>query len=147
MGSSSADGRRNWRIDPDEALASSTERQGGDVARMIGVSEDVAEPREELALRPVSKVELIAQPFASYVATRDQHGETVMIVGDSFTMYYFAPMLFNHVGRVVWQHHKLCGFDWKLIDRFRPDEVWWMPTERSLLCGPNVRPEGSPQRS
>jgi hypothetical protein len=44
----------------------------------------------------------------------------------------------------VWQHHKRCGFDWKLIDRFQPDEVWWMPTERYLLCNPDVRPDGFP---
>ena len=88
------------------------------------------------------KVELTSGAFASYVATSDRQGETIMIVGDSFTQYYFAPMLLTHVRRVVWQHHKFCGFDWKLIDRFQPDEVWWMPTEREFLCGPNVRPEG-----
>ncbi len=144
-----ADGRREWRIDADAALAPSTQRQGGDLARMIGVSDDVAESYQEVVLRPVSKVELGTGQFPSYVATRDKQGETVMIIGNSFTMYRFAPMLLNHVGRVVWQHHKWCGFDWKLIDHFQPDEVWWMPTERYLLCGPNVRPEGfpSPQRT
>jgi alginate O-acetyltransferase complex protein AlgJ len=68
----------------------------------------------------------------------------VMIVGDSFTMGYMAPMLLKHVGRVIWQQHQRCGFDWKLIDRFQPDEVWWMPTERYFLCSPNVRPDGFP---
>jgi hypothetical protein len=69
-----------------------------------------------------------------------------MIIGDSFTSNdsIFPRMLIGHVGRVVWQHHKRCGFDWRLIDRFQPDEVWWMPTERYLLCSPNVRPEGFP---
>jgi hypothetical protein len=67
-----------------------------------------------------------------------------MIIGDSFTMYYLAPMLVKHVGRVIWRHHKFCGFDWKLTDRFQPDEVWFVPTERYLLCAPNVRPEGFP---
>jgi alginate O-acetyltransferase complex protein AlgJ len=142
-----ADGRREWRIDPSVALAPLTQRQGGDLARMIGVSDDVAEPTQDLALPPVSKVELTAQPYASYVATRGKPGETIMVMGDSFTITYFAPMLLNHVGQVVWQHHNLCGFDWKLIDRFRPDEVWWMPTERYLLCGPNVRPDGFPPSS
>jgi alginate O-acetyltransferase complex protein AlgJ len=133
---SEADGHRGWRIDADAALARSSQRKGGDLARMIGVSNDVAEPHQEMALPSVSKVELTTGQFPSYVATRDKPGETVMIIGDSFTVYYFAPMLLNHVGRVVWQHHKWCGFDWKLIDRFRPDEVWWMPTERYLLCIP-----------
>jgi alginate O-acetyltransferase complex protein AlgJ len=136
------DGHREWRIDGDAALAPLTRRRGGELALMIGVSDFVAEPSQELALPPVPKVELTSGAFASYVATSDRQGETIMIVGDSFTQYYFAPMLLTHVRRFVWQHHKFCGFDWKLIDRFQPDEVWWMPTEREFLCGPNVRPEG-----
>jgi hypothetical protein len=142
-----ADGHHEWRIDADAALAPATERQGGDLARMIGVEADVAEPIEELSLPPASKVELTAPPFATYVATTGKPGETIMIVGDSFTMGYFAPMMLSHAGRVVWQHHKWCGFDWKLIDRFRPDAVWWMPTERYLLCHPNARPDGFPAQS
>jgi alginate O-acetyltransferase complex protein AlgJ len=137
-----ADGHPEWRIDRDIALAPPTQRGGGDLARMIGVDDDVAEPVQELTLPPMSKVELTATPFPSYVATRDKPGKTIMILGDSFTMGIFAPIVLSRVGRVIWQHHALCGFDWKLIDRFRPDEVWWMPTERYLLCGPNVRPDG-----
>jgi alginate O-acetyltransferase complex protein AlgJ len=139
-----ADGRPEWLIEADAALAPLSQRQGGDLARMIGVNDDVAEPIQELALPPVSKVELTAGSRGSYVATSDRPGETIMVVGDSFTEHLLAPMLLNHVGRVVWQHHKWCGFDWKLIDRFEPDEVWYMPTERYFLCAPNVRPEGFP---
>jgi hypothetical protein len=35
---------------------------------------------------------------------------------------------------VVWIHHRYCGFDWRVIEKFRPDEVWWMPGERVFLC-------------
>ena len=70
-----------------------------------------------------------------------------MIIGELFHLAILRLWCLSHVGRIVWQHHKFCGFDWKLIDRFRPDEVWWMPTERYLLCGPNVRPDGFPARS
>jgi len=139
-----ADGHREWLIDPNAALGPWTQRQGGDLARMLGVSDDVAEPTRTMTFPAMSKVELTAPPFASYVATRDKPGKTVMIIGDSFTMDYFAPMLLKHVGRVVWQYYLSCGFDWNLIDRFQPDEVWWTPTERSLVCLPNVRPEGFP---
>jgi alginate O-acetyltransferase complex protein AlgJ len=65
-----------------------------------------------------------------------------MIIGDSFTESYFPPLMTKQGVGVVWQHHKWCGFDWKTIDRSQPDEVWWMPTERYLLCHPNVRPDG-----
>jgi alginate O-acetyltransferase complex protein AlgJ len=150
-----ADGHPEWRIDAAVALASWT-RPGGDLARMIGVSDDVAELSEQLALPPAafppgSRVDLTAGPFPSYVTTSDRPGKTIMIIGDSFTTTTatttsvpFPPMLVGHVGRVVWQHHNSCGFDWKLIDRFQPDEVWWMPTERLFLCDANVHPDGFP---
>jgi hypothetical protein len=143
-----ADGHPEWRIDAATALAPGT-HPGGDLAGMIGVGDDVSEPFEQLALPPAvfppgSRVDLTGGPFPAYVTTSDKPGETVMIIGDSFTLGYFAPMLAKNVGRIIWQHHKWCGFDWKLIDRFQPDEVWWMPTERYLLCSPNVRPDGFP---
>ena len=54
-------------------------------------------------------------------------------------------MLLQGTGRVVWLHHSFCGFDWKWIDQLRPDEVWWMPTERYIVCGKGgVRPVGMP---
>ena len=144
-----ADGHPEWRVDADAVLAPLSQRQGGDLARMIGVSDDVAEPSEQLALPPEvfpsgSKVEVTGGQFPIYVTTSGRPGKTIMVVGDSFTKSYLAPMLLKDVGRVVWQHHKWCAFDWKMIDRFQPDEVWWMPTERYLLCSPNVRPEGFP---
>jgi len=27
-----------------------------------------------------------------------------------------------------------------VIDRFHPDEVWWMPNERFLICDPGAEP-------
>jgi hypothetical protein len=49
-------------------------------------------------------------------------------------------MLLQHVGRAVWLNHRECGFDWNWIDKFQPDEVWWVPTERFLICDEGVRP-------
>jgi alginate O-acetyltransferase complex protein AlgJ len=141
-----ADGHREWHIDPEGSLTPLIQRRGGDLARMIGISDYVTEPYQELSLSPVSKVDITTDMFPTYVATGRQPGSTIMIIGDSFTQRYFAPMLLiNHVNRVVWLHHKWCGFDWKIIDRFQPDEVWWMPTERLMLCNPNVRPDGFPK--
>jgi alginate O-acetyltransferase complex protein AlgJ len=140
-----ADGHLDWRTNPEAFLSPLTQRRGGDLARMIGVFDDVAEPVREVGSYPRStKVDLTDGESATYVETSEKQGETVMIIGDSFTMRFFPSMLLNHVRRLVWQHHKYCGFDWTLIDRFQPDEVWWMPTERYLLCSPNVRPEGFP---
>jgi hypothetical protein len=53
-------------------------------------------------------------------------------------------MLLQHAGRVVWLGHQHCRFDWAAIRRFEPDEVWWMPNERFLVCDPGARPFAFP---
>ncbi len=69
-------------------------------------------------------------------------GPTIMVIGDSFTVGYFPLFLSQHVGRAVWSHHNYCGFDWASIDKIRPDEVWWMPVERYLVCRPGQHLHG-----
>jgi alginate O-acetyltransferase complex protein AlgJ len=83
---------------------------------------------------------LTADRVSDFVGTLDRPGPTIMVFGDSFTQDYFARMLMQRAGRVVWLEYRKCGFDWKAIDRFHPDEVWWMPNERFLICDPGVRP-------
>ena len=55
-----------------------------------------------------------------------------MIIGDSFTGGGFRAIAAaaRRTRRLVCTIDH-CGFDWKAIDRFRPDEVWWMPNERA----------------
>jgi len=148
-----AAGHPDWRIDdPATALGRPTTRRGGDLARLMGVADRVSEPeeplalpagnKEELALSPKDKKDPSAASFAAYVETSDRPGPTIMIIGDSFTQFYFAPMLMPHAAKVVWLYHDFCAFDWARIDEFRPDEVWWLPTERSLVCAPGARPAG-----
>jgi alginate O-acetyltransferase complex protein AlgJ len=135
-----ADGHPDWRLDPALVLAPLSIRKGGDLARMLGDQDSVTEEAEELKL-PVAKKELLTPiPWEDYVQISGRPGPTVMIIGDSFTAADFAPMLLQHVGRVVWIDHQHCRFDRAVIDRFRPDEVWWMPNERFLVCDPSVRP-------
>jgi hypothetical protein len=55
-------------------------------------------------------------------------------------------MVVQHAGRFAWTHHLSCGFSWKWIEQFQPDEVWWMPTERFILCQPGARPLGFPEQ-
>ncbi len=136
-----ADGHPDWRIDPATAIGPPQERKGGDVARILGVQDDVTEKAETLALPPSGKDDALSQDvMPDHVITTGKEGPTVMVIGDFFTASYFPLMLSQHVGRAIWVHHHQCGFDWKLIDRFRPDEVWWAPTERFLICDPGVRP-------
>ena len=136
----SAAGHPDWRIDPAAALGPLTLLKGGDLARMLGVEDQVSESVEKLTLPAGDIQELSAPPFATYVETSGKPGPTIMIIGDSFTGAHLEPMVLQHAGRVVWLAAQHCGFDWAAIDRFRPDEVWWMPNERFLICDPGVRP-------
>lgn len=136
-----ADGRPEWRLDPATAMGPLGDRKGGDVARILGVQDEVRERTQELALalqgtdRPLSE-----GIMADHIVATSRPGPTILVIGDSFTQSLFPLMLSQHAGRAAWIHHHECGFDWKVIDKLRPDEVWWTPTERFLLCDPGVVP-------
>jgi hypothetical protein len=136
-----ADGRPEWRIDPATAMGSLEEIKGGDVARILGVQDDVREKTRMLAL-PLEGTDEALSPgiMPDHMVATGRPGPTIMVIGDSFTAGYFPLMLSQHAGRAIWIHHHECGFDWKLIDKLRPDEVWWAPTERFLICDPGVAP-------
>ncbi|MGH6798905.1 MAG: alginate O-acetyltransferase AlgX-related protein [Roseiarcus sp.] len=136
-----ADGRPDWRLDPKLALSEPKSHDGGDLARMLGV-EGLTEAAEDLTLPSVRTELLSANPFSDYVATSDKPGPTIMLLGDSFTGGFFDRMLLPHAGRLIWLEHRKCEFDWKAIARFHPDEVWWMPNERFLVCDPGAQPVG-----
>jgi alginate O-acetyltransferase complex protein AlgJ len=136
-----ADGRGEWRLDPATAIGPLEERKGGDVARILGVQDEVREEAKTLVLPVQGTDEAISSAvMPDHIVATARPGPTIMVIGDSFTASYFPAMLSQHGGRAIWIHHHECGFDWKLIDKFRPDEVWWAPTERFLLCDPGVVP-------
>src|SRR5271166_5553678 len=135
-----ADGHPDWRLDPATVLAPPSIRKGGDLARLLGVQDTIAETVEDLKLTDSAKELLTPKWWEDFVESSGGSGPTVMILGDSFTGAHFAPMLLQHAGRVIWLEHHHCEFDWGVIDRFRPDEVWWMPNERFFICDPGVRP-------
>jgi alginate O-acetyltransferase complex protein AlgJ len=137
-----ADGHPDWRLDRASVLAPIATRKGGDLTRMLGVQDSVTEEIEDLKLPAGEKQPLTAIPWEDYVQSTGKPGPTIMIIGDSFTTLDFAHMLLPHVGRLVWIDHQHCRFDRKVIDRFHPDEVWWMPNERFLLCDPGAEPVG-----
>lgn len=124
----------DWRIDVGSVLGKPINVNGGDLARMLGIADEVSEPLEPLTLPEGRKTLLSGGSHPTFVETMDRPGPTIMIIGDSFTASFFPPMLLQHAGRVVWLFHYWCAFDWKWIDQFHPDEVWWMPTERYLIC-------------
>ena len=136
-----ADGRPEWRLDPATAMGPLEELRGGDVARILGVQDDVREKTRALALLQEGTDDVLsAGIMADHMVTTPHPGPTILVIGDSFTQSYFPLMLSQHAGRAIWIHHHECGFDWKLIDKLRPDEVWWVPTERFLVCDRGVVP-------
>ena len=120
-------------------------RKGGDLARMFGVGDAVSEQAEELTLPHGKKVLQSSDPFGDFIETSDRAGPTILILGNSFTGGYLPPMILQHAHRVIWMDHKSCGFDWSEVEKYRPDEVWWMPDERFLVCHPGLKPKGLPE--
>ena len=135
----------DWRFDMDSALGSPVLVTGGDLARLLGISGDVTEPDQYLALHDVPR-EMLSSGTAlpTFTSTLNRPGPTILIIGNSFTFYLFEPLVAQRAGRVMWTDNLGCGFDWKWLEDARPDEVWWMPTERLVLCRPGVRPKGFP---
>jgi alginate O-acetyltransferase complex protein AlgJ len=132
-----ADSHPDWRLDPAKALGPAQERKGGDLARLIGEQDEVTETAEPLALPAGGKQEILSQDLMpAYMITTGKPGPTILVVGDSFTASFFPPMLAQHVGRAIWAHYGThgCSFDWSLIEKYHPDEVWWAPVERALIC-------------
>jgi hypothetical protein len=134
-----ADAHPDWRLDPSSALGPAV-RKGGDMAKILGLADKISEHTENLTFPGGRKIPL---PDKDIIETFDKPGPKILIFGDSLTLDFFPPMLLQHVGSVIWVHHEYCGFDWRVIDELRPDEVWWMPGERIFLC--QHRPIGFPQ--
>jgi hypothetical protein len=139
-----ADGHSDWKIDADSALGPPAAQGGGDLARMAGV-EGATERVQMLTLPAVGTARKLTGGLTpDNEVDTGRPGPTVLIIGDSFTEAFFPPLLAQHAGRVNWIYFEHCAFDWGAIDRYRPDEVWWMPTERALYCDPGARPASFP---
>jgi alginate O-acetyltransferase complex protein AlgJ len=138
-----ADSHPDWRVDPAKALGLPQEIKGGDLARLIGEQDEVTETAEPLALPAIGKQEILSQDLMpAYMITSGKPGPTILVVGDSFTAGSFPSMLAPHVGRAIWVHYYThgCSFDWSLIDKYHPNEVWWAPVERALICESRADP-------
>ena len=140
-----ADGHPDWRLHPSVALGPPVPHEDPDLVRVSGVDDGRTDSEPTLNLPPRGRVETLSGgPAPDIALVSGAPGPTMMVIGNSFTEGYFPPMLAPRTGTVVWLYYRQCGFDWKWIERFRPDEVWWMPTERALLCDRGKRPIGFP---
>ena len=133
-----ADEHPDWRINPASTIGPLAVRKGGDIARMIGVQDSVGELSETLNLPSVGTSKNLEG--GNHIIVSGGPGPTILLLGDSFTSGDFLTLLSHQVGRAIWIHHEHCGFDWAWIDKVHPQEVWWMPVERFLLCQPGRSP-------
>ena len=69
---SEADSHKDWRIDPSSALGPPVVRKGGDMARILGLSDKVWEYTQKLKL-PYGKRTLL--PDDDYIETFDKPGQ------------------------------------------------------------------------
>lgn len=119
----------------------------GDLPRMAGrppIRETVMEP-DSLRLPKGAQIAQLpelrtGQRGAPMSITTRAPGPTVLIVGDSFTQWYFPPYFSHGVRRVVWVHGDNCRFDWRILRSVQPDFVLLMPTERYAVCSGRGRP-------
>ncbi len=127
-------GHPDWVLDPATALTAPSTLMGGDLARMLGLGGAVsaAEPGSALPVYPAET--LSPPPFPTALSSSGHDGPSILIIGDSFTELWFRSLVLAHAGQLAWTHHLNCAFDWTWIDRFHPDEVWWIPAERYIPC-------------
>jgi hypothetical protein len=143
-----ATGHADWQLDPAVVLGPSTRLPDEDLPRMLGIANLLQDETRRLILSPAEREYLESKKFPNPFSSvpKQPGGPKVMVIGDSSTLD-FSTMIDTNGGEFSWIFHYSCGFDWTWVERFRPDEVWWMPTERLFLCSPGARPKGLPETS
>ncbi len=131
--------RREWVIDPAGVLRGFERVDGGDLARLLAVSADVADEDARIDLTsfgPLRPATAIATQFESGgdLIETGRPGATVVVIGDSFTRGFWQDYFAAHVGRYVWIHHELCAFRLSVLDTYQPQVVILAPTERQMFC-------------
>jgi len=144
-------GRPEWAAPLETMPARREVLLDGDLPRMAG-----REPQPE-AVKILGAFEQAAAPprrqldgvsyhaAAPYRVAGSQDGPGVLVIGDSFTETYFAPLFGEHAGRYAWLHLDDCAFDWRAIEQAKPAYVILAPTERNARC-PRGRPLNMPTR-
>ena len=133
-------GRRDWIIDPARALRSFVPAAGGDLARLLALSRDLADEEAEIDLSPYGARPAEVSPFETQFESggdlieTGREGASVLVIGDSFTRGFWQDYFALHVKRYVWMHHEQCGFKQSAIDAAKPEIVILAPTERQMFC-------------
>ncbi len=138
-----AAGRPELAIPLEEANGPLVPTATGDLSRILGESKATGDSDYEERLKvPPGLTPLKglvperpdSDPFQPYAYSTGHSGPAILVIGDSFTQNFWPRLLAARTSRFGWMHHSSCKFEADAIDRFKPDIVVYMPTERSLPC-------------
>jgi hypothetical protein len=133
-------GRPNWTIDPRRVLRGFEPVPGGDLARLLAVSSILVDEDARIDLSAYApaplRISMLDTHFESGgdLIETDRAGPTVLVIGDSFTQRFWQDYFGLHARRYLWIHHEHCRFARDIFDRFKPDVVMLVPTERLMFC-------------
>lgn len=133
--------RPQWQIDPARVFGGFAPVTGGDLARMLGVGNDVSDAEAVIDLSAYAPPAVTTSTFDAHsenvgdLTVTGRAGPAVMIIGDSFTQYYWPDYFALHASRVIWIHHEHCTLSESVIDEQKPDIVILIPAERAMFCG------------
>jgi alginate O-acetyltransferase complex protein AlgJ len=138
-------GRPDFAIPPAGVRWTSATLLDGDLPRYAGrspipetvMSPDILQLPESARHTTLSGFHAKLEPSS---ISSSVSGPTVLIIGDSFTAFYFPAYFAHFVSRVVWMHQEDCRFDWNVVASVKPDVVLLMPTERFARCPEQSRP-------
>jgi hypothetical protein len=133
-------GKPDWTIDPGRVLRGFESVPGGDLARLLAVSDSVTDEDAVIDLsryRPaaleISRIDTQAESGGDLIET-GRAGPTVLVIGDSFTREFWQDYFSLHAGKYIWIHHELCGFAASVVESHAPDIVILAPAERQMFC-------------
>ena len=150
-------GHPEWKADPATVRGPVAPIAAGDLARQMGIRPFLTDSGAPLIPVPAGewdKLDILRSPpfegvFDTYAYARRgaKSGARVLMLGDSFTQYFWLP-LFERTDaeRIGWMHHSNCTFDYADVERFDPTLVIWVPTEREMPCPLTAWPAGLPHQ-
>jgi hypothetical protein len=144
-------GRPEWAADLAATPARRLLALDGDLPRMAGLEPQPEEVKiyrlfeDDVAPRRAPLLGVEYRDAPPYRVADERDGPSVLVIGDSFTETYFAPLFRERAGRYAWVHLDDCAFDWRAIERAEPTYVILAPTERNARC-PRGRPLNMPMR-
>lgn len=133
-------GKPDWTIDPGRVLRGFESVPGGDLARLLAVSDSVTDEDAVIDLSPylptaleISRIDTQSESGGDLIET-GRAGPTVLVIGDSFTREFWQDYFSLHAGKYIWIHHELCGFATSVVESHAPDIVILAPAERQMFC-------------